>query len=263
MKVKKSGLIDPVLGMYLNGDTVEDKEIRGQHPLFYGLVRFPGGHQHHAYVKVLPPKLMFAEVLSASLGQYLGLPIPYTSVVLARGSDVGVNAAQVICLASVDTGARPVSRIVRHDEVSHILNKWAHIRTSIVFDEIIANADRNLKNLLLGSDGKLWLIDHEEALGDPLSTPHRTICNHLLAKLIEDVHEFERRRSSQLINEKSLPLSDCDFHFHAQRSLPGPCQVSPGHVQSVVEFLQSRVHHMPLLISGGLGLKQGALDFAG
>jgi hypothetical protein len=34
-------------------------------------------------------------------------------------------------------------------------------------------------------------------------------------------------------------------------------------VQSVVEFLQSRVHHMPLLICGGLGLKQGSLDFAG
>ncbi|WP_028627687.1 HipA family kinase [Metapseudomonas resinovorans] len=260
MKARKSALTEPALGIYVNGEQVEGRDLRGKNPLFYGLVRFPGGHQHHAYVKLLPPKQMYAEVLSAALGQHLGLPVPYTSVVIARGADVGLNVAQVVCLASVDTGARPISRIVRPDDVNGLLNKWAHAKTAIVFDELIANADRNLRNLLLGSDGKLWLIDHEEALGEPLSSPHRTICNHLLEKLLTDVHEFERRRSAQLINEKALALNDCDFSEQAMRSLPGPCRVPASFVTEVVEFLQARVHHMPLLIGNSLDLKQHALD---
>ena len=259
---KRNALTDPALGVYVNGDPVDDKILRGQHPLFYGLVRFPGGHQHHAYVKLLPPKLMYAEVLSASLGQFLGLPVPYTSIVIARGSQVGVNTPRVICLASVDTSAKPIGRIVRPDEVTSLLNKWSHKRISVAFDELIANADRNLRNVLLGSDGKLWLIDHEEALGESLKAPHRTICNHLLSLLIEDVSEFEMRRSAQMINEEARPLSSCDFSVHAERSLPGPCQVSVEHVSDVVAFLRARVHHIPRLIGGGTNLRQGELVLA-
>lgn len=259
---KRKALTEPTLGIYVNGDAIEDKELKGQHPLFYGLVRFPGGHQYHAYVKLLPPKQMYAEVLSALVGQYLGLPIPYTSVVVARGSQVGVNTPKVICLASVDTAAKPIARIVRPDEVSHVLNTWSSKRVSVVFDELIANADRNLRNVLLGADGKLWLIDHEEALGESLRAPHRAICNHLLERLIQDVSEFEKRRSAQMINAEALPLNDCDFHAHAASALPGPCQVSAEHVREVVAFLQDRVHHIPNLITGGMSLRQGTLGLA-
>lgn len=247
-------------GVYLGGESVEDRDIRGKNPLFYGLVQFSAGRRFHAYVKLLPPKQMYSEVLSSALGPYLNLPVPYTSVVRARGTDVGLNVANVVCLASVDTAARPIARIVRYDDVNTLLNKWAHAKTAIVFDELIANADRNLRNMLLGSDGKLWLIDHEEALGDPLSAPHRTICNQLLSKMLADVHEFERRRSAQLINEKAHVLSACDFSEQAKLSLPGPCNVDALHVAEVVEFLEARIHHMPQLISKSLDLKQNTLD---
>jgi hypothetical protein len=260
--LKRNAITDPALGVYINGAAVEDKELRGQHPLFYGLVRFPGGHQYHAYIKLLPPKQMFSEVLSALIGQYLGLPVPYTSVVIARGSQVGVTSPRVICLASVDTGAKPIARMVRLEEVSDAINSWSKKRVSVVFDEIIANADRNLRNVLLGSDGKLWLIDHEEALGEPLKSPDRSICNHLLSRLIEDVSEFEKRRSAQMVNDESLPLNDCNFLSHANAALPGPCQVSEQHVRDVVAFLQARVHHLPGLIGGGMDLRQGTLGLA-
>lgn len=260
MSQGKNALVDPEVGMYLSGEPVEHKELRGKNPLFYGIVKFSGGRRFHAYVKLLPPKQMYAEILSAALAQYLGLPVPYTSIVVARGSDVGINATMVPCLASVDTGARPVARMVRMDEVSGLLNKWAHRRTAIVFDELIANADRNLRNLLLGHDGKLWLIDHEEALGDPLSDPHRTICNHLLQRLLQDVQTFERRRSGQLLAEQARALGECDFRQHALKSLPGNCRVDAAHVDQVVEFLQARIHHMPRLIGNSVDPNQPHLD---
>lgn len=260
MSQEKNPLADPEVGMYLGGDPVEDRDVRGKNPLFYGIVKFSGGRKYHAYVKLLPPKQMYAEMLSAALGRHFGLPIPYTSVVAARGADVGVVADIVPCLASVDTGARPISRMVRLDEVNDLLNKWAHRRTAIVFDELIANSDRNLRNLLLGGDGKLWLIDHEEAMGDPLSVPHRTICNHLLERLLADVQKFERRRSGQLLAEQAQAFEACDFNAHALKSLPGNCRVDANHVREVVEFLQARIHHMPRLIGKSIDPNQPHLD---
>ena len=246
--------------MYLGGDAVEDRDVRGKNPLFYGIVKFSGGRKYHAYVKLLPPKQMYAEMFSAALGRHFGLPVPYTSVVAARGADVGMAAPIAPCLASVDTGAHPISRMVRLDEVNDLLNKWSHRRTAIVFDELIANSDRNMRNMLLGGDGKLWLIDHEEALGDPLSVPHRTICNHLLERLLTDVQKFERRRSGQLLAEQAEAIGDCDFRAHALKSLPGNCQVDQKHVNEVVEFLQARIHHMPGLIAKSVDPNQSHLD---
>lgn len=262
MSQEKNPLADPEVGLYLGGAPVEDREVRGKNPLFYGIVKFSGGRKYHAYVKLLPPKQMYAEMLSAALGRHFGLPIPYTSVVAARGADLGVSAAMVPCLASVDTGARPISRMVRFEEVNDKLNKWAHRRTAIVFDELIANSDRNLRNLLLGSDGKLWLIDHEEAMSDPLSVPHRTICNHLLERLLADVQKFERRRSGQLLAEQAKAFEACDFNAHALRSLPGNCRVDANHVREVVEFLKARIHHMPGLIGKSVDPNQTRLDLA-
>ena len=53
-------------------------------------------------------------------------------------------------------------------------NKTAgYIHVMRVFDELIANTDRNAGNQLWSSDGKLWLIDHTRAfrLQPALRTP--------------------------------------------------------------------------------------------
>lgn len=262
MNSGKNALVDPSLGLLLSAEPVVDRELLGKNSLYYGLARFQGDQQHHAYIKVLPPKRMYAEVLCSTIGRAIGLPMAYTSLLVARGKMLGINSDRVICLASVDTSARPISRIVRHDEITEKLSRWPHIRSAIVFDELIANADRHLRNVLMGADGKLWLIDHEEAIDEPLAAPHRSISNYLLVKLIEDLGEFERRRSGQMLGEKVLPVGSYNFAKHAESSLPGPCQVSAQHVREVVEFLKTRVHHIPDLLDSGLSLKQRKLDLA-
>lgn len=250
------------IGLFLTGKKVEDKSITGQHPLYYGTVRLPGHRQYHAYVKAIPGKLIYAEVLSALLGRSLGLPIPLTIPVYARGSTLGITADQVVCVASLDCGATPIGRAVRLDEVNNLLNRWSHAHTAIIFDELIANSDRNLRNVLLGADGKLWLIDHEEALKDPISGAHREIHNHLLKRLIEDVSKFELRRAGQRLNECAAKLSEVNFRDNANLSEPATCQVSDSHVERVVDFLEDRLAHLPCLIEAGLGMRQIHIDLA-
>lgn len=250
------------LGLFLTGKRVVDPAVCGQHPLFYGTVQVKGRERFNAYVKMLPAKLIYAEVLSSLLGQSLGLPIPITIPVYARGQTVGTASEFELCVASLDCGAAPIARIARLDDVNTLLNKWAHARTAIVFDELIANADRNLRNILMGADGKIWLIDHEEALRHPLIRAHETIQNYLLARLSEDLGKFEIRRTHQRLKEEAFALGEIGFSAHAEASLPGPCKVSAAHVDSVIQFLQDRISHVPMLLESGLGIRQTHLDLS-
>lgn len=253
---------DVEIGLFLTGQRVTDLEVCGQHPLFYGTVQIKDGTRQNAYVKVIPGRQIYTEVMTSLLGRSLGLPVPITIPAFARGSTLGIEADKVLCVASLDCGAAPIARIARFDEVNSLLNRWSHARLAIAFDELIANGDRNLRNILLGSDGKIWLIDHEEALQDPLNSAHRQIRNHLLKKLSEDLAGFQLKRSAQLIAEKTLILANIDYVAHAEAALPSVCMVTEGHVQSVIEFLQDRIDHLPRLIEAGLGLRQFHLDIS-
>jgi hypothetical protein len=63
-----------------------------------------------------------------------------------------------------------------------------HIQVMRVFDELIANADRNAGNLLWTNDGTLWLIDHTRAfrLQRVLKKPQRLErCDHAVWKALQ------------------------------------------------------------------------------
>lgn len=261
MQNGKPEAIDIPLALFLQGEQVDDPDVKGQHPLFYGTISGLAGYKRdlHAYIKVLPAERLFAETMSASIGRYFGLPIPLTALAVARGKDVGRGSGKCIVLASVDTNAVPISRVISFDKVSHLLNKWSHLHAAIVFDELLANTDRNLRNLLIGGDGTLWLIDHEEALAPPSVAASENIRNHLLGMVLGEVSEFERHMASKKLKDGSRPVYSADFRRHAAASQPQYCQVEPGHVNRVVEFLESRVHHMSKLMDGALGFKQNNL----
>lgn len=250
------------LGLFLTGKRVSDPAVCGQHPLFYGTVQIKGRERLNAYVKMLPARLIYAEVLSSLLGQSLGLPVPVTIPVWAKGQTVGTASEFELCVASLDCGATPISRIARLDDVNDLLNKWSHARMAIVFDELIANGDRNLRNILMGADGKIWLIDHEEALRHPLVRAHEKIQNYLLARLSEDLSNFEIRRTHQRLKDEAFALGGIGIGAHAEAALPGSCKVSATHVEAIIQFLEDRISHVPKLLESGLGLRQAHLDLS-
>ncbi len=84
-----------------------------------------------------------------------------------------------------------------------------------VFDNLIANSDRNQGNLLFGSDWTLWLIDHSRAFrqSSRLRTPDRlNRCERRLWSALQDIEEetlrtrldpyLERHEMSNLIRRK-------------------------------------------------------------
>ncbi|MDT4845868.1 hypothetical protein FQZ97_798690 [compost metagenome] len=249
------------LGVFLQGEPITDPDFKGQHPLFYGTVHgLPGFRREpHAFIKLLPAEQLFAETISASIGRHFGLPIPLTALVLARGEAVGRGSGKCIALASIDGGARPIGRLTNTEGALQKLNAWASRHAAAVFDELIANQDRNLRNLLLGSDGEIWLIDHEEALAAPAAHAGLAIRNHLLGLLASELSEFERHQAARKLKESAGGLYSANFRKHAQLSQPEYCQVSAGHVSQVVEFLETRIHHMSSLLDQGTGLRQKSM----
>ncbi len=73
-----------------------------------------------------------------------------------------------------------------------------------VFDQLIYNTDRNLGNLVISKDWKIWLIDHTRAfrMMKDLQTPQNLVqCDRkLLAKMKELSKECPQPKISQILN---------------------------------------------------------------
>lgn len=75
MSQGKNALVDPEVGMYLSGEPVEHKELRGKNPLFYGIVKFSGGlplHPGHLDVAISLLLFPFGVCLCLALAWTVG-----------------------------------------------------------------------------------------------------------------------------------------------------------------------------------------------
>ncbi len=107
-----------------------------------------------------------------------------------------------ISLASPHPSIRKLVSIPNNDnidealanEILFSLKKWIHFSLAILFDESIANTDRQIGNILFGG-GEFALIDHERSLKIGGDSP---IKNNRLAELsLED--EFTRNKCRKRI----------------------------------------------------------------
>jgi hypothetical protein len=107
-----------------------------------------------------------AECFAAAVGMHLGLPALRPVVIRYPGrAEFWFGAREVqhpSLLTALNVGPNDVAGIRR---AVLLLATWAQFGSAIAFDELVANPDRNLQNLLWdGAD--FWLIDHANALGN-------------------------------------------------------------------------------------------------
>lgn len=124
------------------------------------------------YVRLAEPQPVVAELLCAVIGRAVGLPIPepylvaVTRATLPQSGLLSGQSGMRLTFASQNVGGADFGQLVRADS-SHahrMLRKWEHLVPVAVFDEWLANADRNFGNIVFAAQS-LWLIDHAEALG--------------------------------------------------------------------------------------------------
>lgn len=216
---------------------------------------------------------MIAEMVSAQVGRALGLSIPKPYLVeidLARvPEDSKWHGRQGLlhsfgCQHAGDS-PRSFARAIKENDPAIIetIRKWAGYNTTMIFDEWIANTDRNLGNLLFdpGANG-FWLIDHGRALTGEywpvwgLSDPSIDTGNQLAKSLArgkpdpKQTAEVESSSNNQMLTAAALDWCRLDVDAHIAKI---DAKVS---VDEIRRFLMSRIYHTTQLLMAKLGCPQ-------
>ncbi len=131
-----------------------------------------------AYVKLLPPTQFVAESVCAWLLRNYGVPTPEPLWVLVHRRVLSGYRSWAkgeesrVCFATNEMPAQSLWQEAKRDPAALMrLGKWAHTLPAGIFDELVANDDREPKNILTDGRNNYWLIDHNHAFGSDQWTP--------------------------------------------------------------------------------------------
>jgi hypothetical protein len=235
--------------------------------VYVGSVILPGEESRtRAYVKVFPRadrgQFVFNEVVAYQLALQCGLPSPFTFPCACRTAlfprdTVFENAStHVLGVASVDASSQRVrqSMIGASPAKWADLMNWPHVAKVAVFDELMANDDRHLENLIRRGLHDYVLIDNERILfGEcwfkkdlTLFETRRCDSNILADTIGEGTDEVMQRRMLQIAQQTVMQtLLEVPSRLEAIESL---CGAPAGTTKKLVDMLNRRRLLLPTLM---------------
>lgn len=227
------------------------------------------------YVKLTrDPRKVIAEMAASQVGRALGLsiPRPYLAILDTADLDEGfqsqfANQGPMLCFASKQAGSNSYSleRAFRGipSAAMRSITKQFDMPSTVAFDELIANTDRNLGNLIYSPDTqKVWMIDHGRALtgeywnlwglDDPAKAVANTIADERCTSWDEGLRRTVITRAQDLVSAcAELCLDDLDKEGHYAKIDSETDRLL------IAGFLKERIQHtVPLLCQR---LQMGAL----
>lgn len=146
------------------------------------------------YIKEVTYQELIAECLCATIGSAVGLPVTQTYIV--QDPKNLLNASYIIGSEDAD-----MPSFKRHWSLAHnaqqqaiitALSNWRQLHEAALFDEWIANPDRNTGNFLWDGGDNWHLIDHARAVWTTTPTEDATAAfDNILADLVKGIqNEF-------------------------------------------------------------------------
>lgn len=225
-------------------------------------------HNQLAYVKLLPTKQLINEAVAANLGKAIGLPIPDSYLVSVSRADYphskmlqDNNLDSAIAFGAASIGFPDLKRrlIQMGDAAIQMLKTtWTGWQHAMAYDEWIANSDRHAGNLLIGTAGEVWLIDHSHAFTGPNWGTHHLVPNAALRNQIA-----ENFLPGLPLPEKVATLDHIKAIVAAYEGIDAElaikeCQLAPympeEEIHALQHFIKSRVGNLVEIISHRLGL---------
>jgi len=206
--------------------------------------------QYNAYIKKISTQSIFTESVCAMAGRKLGLDIPKPFIV----SD-GKN----IMFGCEDVGFDSFKQFVdKGDQAAALaLASWCGLHDAVIFDEWIANGDRNQGNFLYNGDGSFTLIDHERALGseDWEKNGLKHAETNQFYNVIQSLGDIEKKklRNNALASEALYQSLDKDGICHEHRLTRLFKQEKR---QDVLDFLNENADNLACLIDERVGIRQ-------
>jgi hypothetical protein len=239
----------------------------GVNPTYVGLVD-TGVRNIEAYIKVLTPRQLVNEIISAHLGHALKLPMPKTFLVIGSPTDGygdpapqwGTGPDRLLFASEAAPGGdwRPVKRVSPYP-LKHFL-EWVGLPVAVCFDEWIANVDRNTGNFLFDGTGKFLLIDHSHAFSGEDWREESLINAKVFRNKLIDCWP-----GKMLGSDARLQICDKAPHHaaaFAQLDLgflicePLKALLSASEVTALEAFLKERSNHVAASLPGRLGIKR-------
>lgn len=258
----------PVIGLAnaVPGATLLNPDERGVNETFIGFLDAASG-RHRAYIKILTGKQLINELVSTTFGRAVGLPIPQGYLVRVLPEELPDSILlrnygnEIFAFGSRAMDIPDLKRRIKADGdhiVAALFATWKDWDKAMVFDEWIANIDRNSGNLLIGNPDEVWLIDHSHCFTGPDwnptdLAPEKCYTNHIADSIIPSLNLPER----MALKTKTIQFAEIcklvDTNSALNASLASTF-MEVGELQALQDFLQLRVAELASLISSRLGI---------
>ena len=237
---------------------------------YRGMFLLPDQTRRHGIFKDLNLQELVNELLAATLGRELGLPIPNPYLGL---SPIGTMAAKMCPLAdgsghlvfvSQDVGTPNLVQQVQAGGavlaslLVDVLKDWVSLGNVYAFDAWIANTDRHPGNLLIGGPGNIWLIDHGYAFTGPAWQPndldpilaYRHKLSEWLTGCLSATQKVEKGRDAAVFATKiaMVPVDQAVADGGVDKLL------SQSAADALKGFLMKRVQYVPQHARAALGV---------
>jgi|GEM_PF-634512 len=241
-----------------------DKNVN---PVYKAQVHTDGQGEISAFVKSIPDHELLMECVCALIGRALGLPIPKPLLVIAApdscparhdirkplfGSEAidHPSARRFVC-PSGDIDPHLYQFFCAH------LEQWKQLKEAALFDEQIANSDRNGGNYLF--DGQqFYLIDHGLAfagLFHNVISASQPVPDNLFLSILSSQDEVSRKRTQKQLRTPLAALGRVDIQQAYDHSLFNHYADDLSIGENMIEFYRQRIDHISDIMSQQLGIK--------
>lgn len=211
-----------------------------------------------AFVKQITPQKLYIECVCAILGRSLGLPIPKPLIVkLTADSFPNIPVGQYqLAFGSEDTNYPSFRRHAKNQEALLKLEQFSKTIDIGLFDEWIANWDRNIGNILYDGGNEFSFIDHENAIDSNLKFDESAHSNQIVDAIYSVKSEFDKYKLNREVKTTLIPqYNEVPFSIISEKTYAGS-YLTDNEVLSVINFLEHRATLLDSLFSKRLKLQQ-------
>lgn len=231
------------------------------------------GEDATAYLRICGKRQMMSELICSAIGRTLGLPIPPPFLVTVDRSLL--PASQFLrtfiqpkekCLmfaSGAITGAINFAQLLKTNSPSanKMMAQWEAFPKVCTFDELFANTDRNLSNIIFQAN-ILWIIDHAEAFGGSQADLYqlRDIATNEFPNLLIDtmkpsLQNSKRERLLTIAREVIMEIQEMDLHAILNNIGDEFISVDGG-IDEVLNFINTRFMCTTRFLGRRLGVPQ-------
>ena len=239
---------------------------KGINETFLGHIDVPSG-RHKAYIKVIASKQLVNELVATTIGRALNLPIPPGYLLRARPEDLPdsqklqQHGAEALIFGSRAVNHPALARRFQGDPQgvdAWLRGNFKRWDEAVIFDDWIANVDRNLGNLLVGGADQVWLIDHGHCFTGPDWQADQLQAAHAYVNQMANIYVPSLTLPQRVaLKDKASAMSQLFAAVNpglAMASSFAASLLSPDDLDALSRFLRDRVPHIVNIISNRVGI---------